>query len=202
MTLMKNLRKWFLSGVATILPVGITILVLIWVFNLFDGVLEKPMTWLLGRRIPGLGLIVFVAFVLLIGMLTSNLFGRKIAQWGESLLSRIPLINIIYNPIKDVVTTLSNNKSKSFQKVAMVEFPSKGIKSIGFVTNSSFTIDGQEKLSVFIPTTPNPTNGFLVIMEKDDVTLLDIPVDEGIKMVVSMGSVMKDNIDTFNENIF
>lgn len=199
---MKNLRKWFLSGVATILPVGITILVLIWVFNLFDGVLEKPMTWLLGRRIPGLGLIVFVAFVLLIGMLTSNLFGRKIAQWGESLLSRIPLINIIYNPIKDVVTTLSNNKSKSFQKVAMVEFPSKGIKSIGFVTNSSFTIDGQEKLSVFIPTTPNPTNGFLVIMEKDDVTLLDIPVDEGIKMVVSMGSVMKDNIDTFNENIF
>ncbi len=199
---MKNLRKWFLSGVATILPVGITVLVLIWVFNIFDGVLEKPMIWILGRKIPGLGLVVFVAFVILIGMLTSNLFGKKIAKWGESLLSRIPLINIIYNPIKDVVSTLSNNKSKSFQKVAMVEFPSKGIKSIGFVTNSSFTIDGQEKLSVFIPTTPNPTNGFLVIMEKSEVILLDIPVDEGIKMVVSMGSVMKENIDSLNENIF
>lgn len=199
---MKNFRKWFLSGVATILPVGITVLVLIWVFNLFDGVLEKPMIWILGRKIPGLGLLVFVVFVMLIGMLTSNLFGRKIAQWGESILSRIPLINIIYNPIKDVVTTLSSNKSKSFQKVALVEFPSKGIKSIGFVTNSSFTIDGEEKLSVFIPTTPNPTNGFLVIMEKNHVTLLDIPIDEGIKMVVSMGSVMKENIDSFNENIF
>jgi uncharacterized membrane protein len=160
------------------------------------------MIWILGRKIPGLGLLVFVALVITIGMLTSNLFGRKIAQWGESLLSKIPLINIIYNPIKDVVTTLSNNKSKSFQKVALVEFPSKGIKSIGFVTNSSFTIDGEEKLSVFIPTTPNPTNGFLVIMEKSDVTLLDIPIDEGIKMVVSMGSVMKDSINTFNENIF
>jgi|LGOV01.1.fsa_nt_gb uncharacterized membrane protein len=199
---MKNFRKWFLSGVATILPIGITALVLIWVFTLFDGVLEKPMIWILGRKIPGLGLLVFVALVITIGMLTSNLFGRKIAQWGESLLSKIPLINIIYNPIKDVVTTLSNNKSKSFQKVALVEFPSKGIKSIGFVTNSSFTIDGEEKLSVFIPTTPNPTNGFLVIMEKSDVTLLDIPIDEGIKMVVSMGSVMKDSINTFNENIF
>lgn len=199
---MKNFRKWFLSGVATILPIGITALVLIWVFTLFDGVLEKPMIWILGRKIPGLGLLVFVALVITIGMLTSNLFGRKIAQWGESLLSKIPLINIIYNPIKDVVTTLSNNKSKSFQKVALVEFPSKGIKSIGFVTNSSFTIDGEEKLSVFIPTTPNPTNGFLVIMEKSDVILLDIPIDEGIKMVVSMGSVMKDSINTFNENIF
>ncbi|SHJ12001.1 Uncharacterized membrane protein [Dethiosulfatibacter aminovorans DSM 17477] len=199
---MKNFRKWFLSGIATILPIGITVLVLIWVFNLFDGALEKPMIWILGRRIPGLGLLVFVTFVILVGMLTSNLIGRKIAQWGESLLSRIPLINIIYNPIKDVVTTLSNNKSKSFQKVALVEFPSKGIKSIGFVTNSSFTIDGEEKLSVFIPTTPNPTNGFLVIMEKSDVALLDIPVDEGIKMVVSMGSVMKENIDIFKEDIF
>lgn len=199
---MKNFRKWFLSGIATILPVGITLLVLIWVFNIFDGVLEKPMIWILGRKIPGLGLLVFVALVLTIGMLTSNLFGKKIAQWGESLLSKIPLINIIYNPIKDVVTTLSNNKSKSFQKVVMVEFPSKGIKSIGFVTNSTFTIDGEEKLSVFIPTTPNPTNGFLIIVEKSDVTLLDIPIDEGIKMVVSMGSVMKEDIKTFNENIF
>lgn len=199
---MKSFRKWFLSGIATILPLGITVLVLIWVFNLFDGALEKPMIWILGRKIPGLGLLVFVTFVILVGMLTSNLIGKKIAQWGESLLSRIPLINIIYNPIKDVVTTLSNNKSKSFQRVALVEFPSKGIKSIGFVTNSSFTIDGEEKLSVFIPTTPNPTNGFLVIMEKNDVTLLDIPIDEGIKMVVSMGSVMKENIDTFKEDIF
>jgi uncharacterized membrane protein len=199
---MKNFRKWFLSGVATILPIGITSLVLIWVFTLFDGVLEKPMIWILGRKIPGLGLVVFVALVITIGMLTSNLFGRKIAQWGESLLSKIPLINIIYNPIKDVVASLSSNKSKSFQKVAMVEFPSKGIKSIGFVTNSSFTIDGKEKLSVFIPTTPNPTNGFLIIVEKSDVILLDIPVDEGIKMVVSMGSVMNENINTFNENIF
>lgn len=199
---MKSFRKWFLSGIATILPLGITVLVLIWVFNLFDGALEKPMIWILGRKIPGLGLLVFVTFVILVGMLTSNLIGKKIAQWGESLLSRIPLINIIYNPIKDVVTTLSNNKSKSFQRVALVEFPSKGIKSIGFVTNSSFTIDGEEKLSVFIPTTPNPTNGFLVIMEKNNVTLLDIPIDEGIKMVVSMGSVMKDNIDTLKEDIF
>lgn len=199
---MKSFRKWFLSGIATILPLGITVLVLIWVFNLFDGALEKPMIWILGRKIPGLGLLVFVTFVILVGMLTSNLIGKKIAQWGESLLSRIPLINIIYNPIKDVVTTLSNNKSKSFQRVALVEFPSKGIKSIGFVTNSSFTIDGKEKLSVFIPTTPNPTNGFLVIMEKNNVTLLDIPIDEGIKMVVSMGSVMKDNIDTLKEDIF
>ncbi len=133
-------------------------------------------------------------------MFTSNFVGRKITGWFEKIIGKIPLIKTVYNPIRKIISGLSGEKTESFQKVVMVEFPQKGRKSIGFITNSNFTLKGEEKISVFVPTTPNPTNGFLIIVDRKDVEILDMTVNEGLNTVVSIGSTIDGNIDIEKEN--
>jgi uncharacterized membrane protein len=123
-----------------------------------------------------------------------------LVKFAERAIGKIPLIKIIFNPIREIVSNLSSNKSGSFQKVVMVDFPMKGVKSIGFITSHDFAINNEDKLCVFIPTTPNPTNGFLVIVEKPAVEVLDITVEEGLKMIISMGSAMNKNINTIESH--
>ncbi len=191
---MKKIEKWFLSGIAVTLPVAVTIFVLLWLFNLLDGILRNTISKLFSINIPGLGLLVLILLIFLIGMLTSNFVGNKIAGWFEKIVGKIPLIKTIYNPIRKIVSGLSSEKSESFQKVVIVEFPQKGIKSIGFITNSNFTLNEKEKVSVFIPTTPNPTNGFLILVDRQDLDILSISVNEGLNMVISMGSGIEGNL--------
>ncbi|MBN1624364.1 MAG: DUF502 domain-containing protein [Clostridia bacterium] len=193
---MKLIRKWFLSGIAILLPVGLTAFVLVWIFNLLDGILRGIVSKIFGKEIPGLGLLILFIIIFIVGMLTSNFVGGKIAGWFEKLVGKIPLIKTVYNPIRKITSGLSSDKNESFKKVVLIEFPKAGTKSIGFITNSDFSICGTDKLSVFIPTTPNPTNGFLVLVEKDDVEILDITVNEGLNMVVSMGSAIEGDLKT------
>ena len=191
---MKKLRKWFLSGLAVALPAGITIYVLLWLFNLIDGILAKPVLWIFGRKMPGIGLAAIIIVLLVIGMLTSNFVGKKMVVWFHSLIEKIPIVGNVYKPVSKIAASISAEKSRSFQKVVAVEFPSKGITSIGFITNENVKMGGEDKLCVFIPTTPNPTNGFLVFVEKSMVQELDISVSEGLNMVVSIGSAIPDNV--------
>lgn len=193
---MKKIEKWFLSGLAVVLPVAVTGFVLVWLFNLLDGILKNLIKKIFGWTIPGLGLLVLLALIFIIGVFTSNFVGKKIAGWFEKIMGKIPLIKTIYNPIRKIISGLSSEKADSFQKVVSIDFPKKGIKSIGFITNSSFSIKGEDKISVFIPTTPNPTNGFLVLVDRNDVEVLDITVNEGLNMVVSIGSAIEGNLDT------
>lgn len=193
---MKLIRKWFLSGIAILLPAGLTAFVLVWLFNLLDGILRGLITSIFGKDIPGLGLLFLLLIIFIVGMLTSNFVGGKIAGWFEKLVGRIPLIKTVYNPIRKITSGLSSDKNESFKKVVLIEFPKEGIKSIGFITNSDFSIKGSDKISVFIPTTPNPTNGFLVLADAKDVEILDVTVNEGLNMVVSMGSAIEGDLKT------
>jgi uncharacterized membrane protein len=193
---MKKIRTWFLSGLTVILPIGLTIFVLSKLFDFIDGILQKPVTQTFGHTIPGLGLILVVLIVLFTGMVTSNFFGKKIVKYAEKILGKIPLIKTIFNPIRELVDNLSADKSGSFKKVVMIDFPLKGTKSIGFITSDKMSLNNETKLCVFIPNTPNPTNGFLIIVEKKDVEVLDISVEKGFKMIISMGSAMNENINT------
>ena len=193
---MKLIRKWFLAGIAIVLPVGLTAFVLVWLFNLLDGILRGFISDLFGKDIPGLGLLVLLLILFIVGMLTSNFIGSKITGWFEKLVGKIPLIKTVYNPIRKITSGLSSDKNESFKKVVLIEFPRDGTQSIGFITNSSFSIKDTDKVSVFIPTTPNPTNGFLVLVDKKDVEILDITVNEGLNLVVSMGSAFEGNLMT------
>jgi len=196
----KKIKKWFLSGIAVVMPVGVTIFVLVWLFNLLDGILRNLINNVFKVDIPGLGLLVLVLLIFVVGMFASNFVGKKITGWFEKIIGKIPLIKSIYNPIRKIISGLSSEKTESFQKVVMVEFPQKGRKSIGFITNSNFTLKGEEKISVFVPTTPNPTNGFLIIVDRKDVEILDMTVNEGLNTVVSIGSAIDGNIDIEKEN--
>ncbi|MCK5759319.1 MAG: DUF502 domain-containing protein [Clostridiales bacterium] len=193
--MLKKIERWFLSGIAVVLPVAVTVFVLIWLFNLLDGILRDLINKIFKVDIPGLGLLVLILLIFLIGMFTSNFVGRKITGWFEKIIGKIPLIKTVYNPVRKIISGLSSEKTDSFQKVVMVEFPQKGRKSIGFITNSNFTLKGEEKISVFVPTTPNPTNGFLIIVDRKDVEILDMTVNEGLNTVVSIGSAIEGNID-------
>lgn len=190
----KKIKHWFLSGLAVVLPVTITIFVLIWLFNLLDGVFRKFISKTYNIDIPGFGLAVLIVLIFIIGIFTSNFIGKKITGWFEKIISKIPLIKTIYNPVKKIISGLSSEKTEAFQKVVLVEFPQEGRKSIGFLTNSNFKVEGEDKLSVFIPTTPNPTNGFLVIVDRKDVQVLTMTVNEGLNAIVSIGSTLEGNI--------
>jgi len=191
---MKTLRKWFLAGLAVLLPAGVTIYVLYWLFNLLDGVLAEPIHWIFKKDIPGIGLLAIIVILLLVGALTSNYLGKKMVGWFHSVVEKIPIVGNVYKPVSKIASSISSEKSRSFQKVVAVEFPSKGITSIGFITNENVRMGTEDKVCVFIPTTPNPTNGFLVFVKKNKYKELDISVSEGLNMVVSIGNVIPDNV--------
>jgi len=193
---MKKIRTWFLSGLSVILPIGLTVFVLSKLFYFVDGILQEWVIRTIGYEIPGLGMVLVVLIVLLVGMITSNFLGKKIVKFGETIIGKIPLIKIIFNPIREIVSNLSANKSGSFKKVVLIDFPMEGRKSIGFITSDQIALNEEKRLCVFIPTTPNPTNGYLIIVEHTAVEVLDISVEEGLKMIVSMGNAMCKNINT------
>jgi uncharacterized membrane protein len=190
----RKIERWFLSGIAVVLPVAVTVFVLIWLFNLLDGILRNLIDRLFGINIPGLGLLVLIVIIFLVGIFTSNFIGRKITGWFQKIIGKIPLFKTVYNPVRKIISGLSGEKTESFQQVVLIEFPQEGRKSIGFITNSDFSIDEGENVSVFVPTTPNPTNGFLIIVDKKDVEVLDMSVNEGLNAVVSIGSALEGNI--------
>ena len=151
---------------------------------------------LFGFSIPGFGLIIAVGVLLLTGMLAANLLGRELVQIWENILSRIPIVRSIYNAVKQIASTLLTSKGKSFRKVVMTEYPRKGIWSIGFLSNEHVALESgslkDEMLAVFLPTTPNPTSGFILLFPKGDVIELDMTVEEGFKFIISIGVVVPD----------
>ena len=193
----KALRRYIIGGLLFWLPIWVTFIVLRFLFQLFDGALDLLPTQyqpsqLFGFNIPGLGIVLTVAILLLTGLIFTNILGSHIINVWEKLLERIPLVRTIYSAVKQVTQTLFQPDGTSFRKVVLVEYPRKGIWSIGFLTSDQFqhtTIDN-DSIMVFIPTTPNPTSGFLTIVAKKDARELDISVEEGLRMVISLGVVM------------
>ncbi len=197
-----RLRNYFLTGLIIVGPVGITLYALWWFINLVDAWVKPwvPQIYLpetyLPFTVPGVGLIFSIAMLIVVGALTANLFGRTVVSYGEILVGRMPVVRGVYRALKQIFETILSQSSNSFQQVGLVEYPRRGLYAIVFVsTPAKGEVDekvhkGERVLSVFLPTTPNPTSGYLLFVAEKDVTLLDMSVEEGAKLVISAGLVV------------
>jgi uncharacterized membrane protein len=196
--LKKKLKQIFITGLAVTIPIGLTLYILFFLIDIMDGLLKiipvryHPDT-LLGIHIPGLGIIVTLALITIAGLVTTSYVGYKIVQSGEDLVDRIPFVRNIYQAIKKISDSMFMDKRSSFKKVVLVEFPRKGVYTIGFVTGvPSGEIRkkaGQNCISVFLPTTPNPTSGYLIIVPEDELVPMDMSVEEALTYIISVGIV-------------
>ncbi|MEA3395400.1 MAG: DUF502 domain-containing protein [Pseudomonadota bacterium] len=196
---MGKFRKWLFSGLLVLAPLGITVWVLEWVVSTLDKTLQiLPNAWqpdqLLGLHIPGLGVIFALAVVLAIGAMASNFVGNKLVTWWHALLHRIPVVRSIYSGVKQVSDTLFSEKGNAFRQALLVQWPREGMWTIGFLTGTPGGdllnhLDG-EYLSVYVPTTPNPTGGYFVMLKKSDCIELEMSVDEALTYVISMGVIV------------
>jgi uncharacterized membrane protein len=196
---MVTLRKYIVAGLLVWVPLGVTVLIIKFLVELMD----KSLLWipeayrpeqLIGFKIPGLGLVLVLFVVLLTGVIVANIFGRSLIQLGEKLLNRIPLVRSIYHGVKQVMETMFSGAGKSFRKVVMIEYPRKGIWTLAFLTGDGMHVvseaTGKKIINVFVPTTPNPTSGFFLMLPEEDVIDLNINVDDGLKMIISAGVVV------------
>ena len=197
--MMAALRKWLLAGLLVIVPVGITAWVLDWVVGTLDQtLLILPPDWrpdkLLGIHIPGLGAVLALVILLLVGAVASNYFGRQLVEWWHALLHRIPVVRSIYSGVKQVSDTLFSDSGNAFRKAVLVQWPREGVWTIAFVTGTpggdAATHLAGDYLSVYVPTTPNPTGGYFVMLRKSECIELKMSVDEALKYIVSMGVVV------------
>ncbi len=190
----KKLRTQFLTGILVVVPIGATILILVWLFNAIDNILQPLISSMSGRVIPGVGFGVMIVLIYLAGVIASNIVGRKLLRYGESLLEKVPVVRQLYNGIKQILQSFSAPGKTGFMQVVLAEFPRKGMKTIGFITNEASDKSGKKLLSIFIPTAPNPTSGFLQIAGEDEIIRTDISVDDAVKMIVSAGRMLPKGV--------
>lgn len=196
-----SLRRYLVAGLLIWVPLGVTLLIIKFMVDIMDSTLlllpaaARP-EQLFGFRIPGLGIVLTAAVVIGTGMIVANLFGQQLFDFGERLLSRIPLVRSIYTSVKKLTETLLAGSGKSFRKVVLVEYPRKGMFALAFQTGLATTEMrdkiGQEMIHVFVPTTPNPTSGFVLLVPIAEVIELDMSVDDGLKIILSLGVVVPD----------
>ena|ERR1043166_4412395 len=199
----KLFRGYFITGLLVWLPIWLTLVVISFIVNLLDGVTAllpdsyQPVHWL-GFNVPGFGFVISIVVVFITGILVTNIVGRKLVQLGEAILARIPLVSTLYQAIKQVSESLFKPGERSFRHVLLVEYPRQGIWSLAFQTGSGVTEVsqhiGEEMVTLFIPTTPNPTSGFLMMVPRNKVVKLDMSIDEAFKYVMSLGVVQPINV--------
>ena len=202
---MRLLRKYLIAGLLVWLPLAATVVIIKLLIDLLNKtILLFPPEWqpetLFGISIPGFGIIIGVLILILTGVFAANLFGRKLVGFWEAILGRIPLVRTIYSSVKQVLETLFSSNSESFRRVVLIEYPRKDIWSLGFQTNEALSAareaSGKELVSVFVPTTPNPTSGFIIMLPAEDITQLDITVEDGFKFIISMGVIVPNGPNT------
>ena len=196
---MAALRKWLLAGLLVIVPMAITVAVLRWIIDTLDQtLLILPEAWqpdrLIGVHIPGFGVLLTLAILLVVGATASNFIGKKLVTFGDLVVSRIPVVRGIYSSVKQVSDTLFSESGNAFRTAVLVQWPRTDVWTIGFVTGTpggdvTNYLRGEEFVSVYVPTTPNPTGGYFVMLRKSDCIELKMSVDEALKYVVSMGVV-------------
>jgi uncharacterized membrane protein len=196
---MSFLRRYLVAGLLVWVPLGVTLLVVSALINWMDGsLLLIPESYrpekLLGFPLPGLGVLLSLLILFVTGILAANILGRSLVGVWERLLARIPLVRSVYSGTKQLAETLFSGGGESFRKVLLVEFPRRGLWTLAFQTGHDLG-EAQEKIggsvvNVYIPTTPNPTGGYFVMVRSEDVIELEMSVDEGLKMLMSMGAVV------------
>lgn len=220
--LIASLRASFLTGIVVIAPVGLTVWLIWTVIGWVDGVVwpfvpqayhpEQFLNRMLGNSDPasgdwinvnvrGVGVIVFLLFTLLVGWIAKGLIGRSLVRFAESLVERVPVVRSIYSGVKQIAETVFNQEDRSFEKACLIQYPRKGIWAIGFVSTTARgeiarrAETGGRLMSIFLPTTPNPTSGFLLFVPEEDVIELDMSVEQAAKLVISAGLVYPNGAD-------
>ena len=198
-SILSKIRGYFLTGIIVTAPVGLTFYVSFLFIGFIDSKVRNliPVKYhydnILPFEIPGIGLLIVFIMLTFIGFLTAGIIGRYIIKLGERIIARLPIIRSVYGALKQIFESVLKTSSKSFREVVLIEYPRKGIWAIGFITGDTKgevqEISKNELVNVFLPTTPNPTSGFLLFVPRKDLKVLNMNVEEGIKMVISGGIV-------------
>ncbi len=194
----RYIRRWLFAGLMVLVPLGITIFVVDFIIGLLDkSLLLIPPAWrpeaLLGFNVPGTGILICLVLLLGVGFLADNFIGARVMRWAESMLGRVPMVRSIYSGSKQLADMVLGEGGTSFRQVILIEYPRKGLWTIAFVTGGPLREarekSGHDLITVFVPTTPNPTSGFIILVPRQDVITLQMSVEEAMRMIISLGVV-------------
>ena len=197
-SLARRLRRYFMTGIIVIAPVGITVYVMWWIFGAADAVLGEPLRGLLGLRVPGLGLLLLFIVITAVGWAVRRAAGRQLLHWWNESLSQFPLTGRIYSALSQVVQSVVGSKQRLFRRTVLIPYPTEGLWAVAFVTNEeSLTMSrvvGEPCANVFVPTTPNPTSGFMLIVPVSRVKNVDLSVEDAMKLIISAGALSPGDV--------
>jgi uncharacterized membrane protein len=201
------IRASFLTGLVIVAPAALTVWLIITVIEFVDGKVLPLIPawampgWLAGYTVPGLGLLIFLAFTLSVGWLAKGLIGRSLIRWSEDLVGRMPVVRSVYNALKQIAETVFTQSGTSFQRAALVQYPRPGLWGVAFISADArgeiathLDPHGGRHVSVFLPTTPNPTSGFLLFVPETDLIPLDMSIEDAAKLIISAGLVVPDRL--------
>ena len=203
----KNTKHYILTGLFSILPIASTYWIIMTLFQFFSDPGAIFLKSIFNNNIPIYipeiaGFILTLLIIYLIGLIVSNVVGNRIYNWIENIFSRIPVVSTIYKTIKQITSSISNKDKQSFKKVVFIEYPRKGIWTMSMVTGESINSSGDQFYHIFVPTTPNPTSGFMLYVLKNDTQETNISIEEGLKIIISGGMLApnKNNLNITNES--
>lgn len=194
--MMKRIRQVFLRGLLTLLPIIATIYLLYSLFRFLDKFLGAYISMLIGRTIPGIGIVAGFIIIFIMGSVVSNVIGQRLVHFAEKMIRKIPIVPRVYFGLKQIVEAFSLQGKHVFNRVVLIEYPRKGTYVVGFLTGECKG-EVQDKtaaklMNVFVPTTPNPTSGMLILVPEQEIIYLDMTVEEGLKLIVSAGVVVPE----------
>lgn len=185
----RHLRNKLLIGILVLVPLIATVLILVWAFNSVDNILQPLIRATWGIRFPGIGVAIVLVLAYVAGIIASSILGRKIISFIESYLDRLPVFGQLYRGIRQIIHAFSAPRETGFMQVVFIEYPRKGIHSLGFITNELRDSSEEKFYTVFIPTSPNPTSGFMEVVREEEMIRANISVEEALRVVVSAGRV-------------
>jgi uncharacterized membrane protein len=209
--LVTRFRNYFLTGIVVTAPISLTVYLtwefIAWVDDRVTPLVPakyNPETYL-PFSIPGLGLVIMFIFLTFIGFITANFFGRALIKFGEGMVNRVPVVRTIYNALRQVLETVFTQSSTSFRQVVLVEYPRRGIWTTAFVTSDTegevARLLDDDLVNIYVPTTPNPTSGFLLIVPRRDLIFLDVSVEDATKFIISLGIIASDDADALTHSL-
>lgn len=199
---MRLIRRWLVAGLVVWLPIAATLIIVRLLVDLLDQTMLilppalRPDA-LLGMHIPGLGVVVSLLIVLVTGALVANFLGRRLLEWAEKAVNRIPLVRSVYGGVKKLTETVFSDQQNAFREVVMLQYPREGLWTLGFRTGTASREisrhTAQDMVTVYVPTTPNPTSGYVVIMPESDLVRLKMSVEDALQLIISMGAVRPED---------
>ncbi len=191
---MKKFRTVLIAGLAVTIPIGLTVWIILWLFEKIDQILQPLIVRIFGHEITGVGFAVTLVLIVIIGVIATNVIGKRVVRWSESILSKVPITKSLYVAIKQIVQSFTNPEKTGFMQVVLIQFPTKGMKTIAFITNEELDQNGRKLINLFVPTAFNPTGGFMEIVREEDIVRTNISVEDGLKLMVSGGSMSPKNL--------